>query len=58
MIKRFFFNVRAVLQERGEILIGALGKILADDDDGGTAGAKIFLCARKDHAEFLHVNRA
>src|ERR1700675_397893 len=38
--------------------VAALGKIFADDDDGGAAGAKIFLRAGEDEAEFFNVGRA
>ena len=55
VVERLFFYVRAVLQERGEIFVGALGKVFTDDDDGGAAGAEIFLRSGEDEAEFLYV---
>ncbi len=58
VVERFFFYVRAVLQEGGEIFVGALGKVFTDDDDGGAAGAEIFLRAGEDQAEFFYVHGA
>ena len=58
VVEGFFFDVRAVLEQGREIFVGALGKILADDDDGGAAGTEIFLRAGEDQAEFLHVHGA
>jgi len=55
VVERLFFYVRAVLQEGGEIFVGALGKVLADDNDGGAAGAKIFLRAGENQAESFNV---
>jgi hypothetical protein len=58
VVQRLFFYVRAVLQDRGEIFVGALGKVFADDDDSGAAGAEIFLRAGEDQAEFFYVRGA
>src|ERR1700722_1956151 len=58
VVEGFFFYVRAVLQEGREIFVGALGKVFADDDDGGAAGAEIFLRAGEDKAEFFYVRGA
>ena len=58
VVEGLFFYVRAVLQEGGEIFVGALGKVFADDDDSGAARAKIFLRASKDEAEFSYVHGA
>src|ERR1700736_6304768 len=58
VVERLFFYVRAVLQEGGEIFVGAFGKVFADDDDGGAAGAEIFLRGGGDQAEFLFVRGA
>ena len=54
MVKRFFLDVRAVLEKRWKVFVGALGKVLAEDDDGHAGGAEIFLCAGKDEAELLY----
>ena len=57
VVEGLFFDVRAVLEKRREIFVGALGEILADDDDSGAAGTEIFLRAGEDDAEFFHVDR-
>src|ERR1700676_2335091 len=41
VVQGLFFYVGAVLQESGEVFVGALGKVFADDDDGGAAGPEI-----------------
>ena len=48
----------AVLQKRGEILVGALGEVFADDNHRDAGGAKIFLGAGEDDAVPLHVDGA
>src|SRR3984957_10694490 len=58
VVQGLFFYVGAVLEEGGEIFVRALGKVFADDDDGGAAGAEIFLCAGEDQAEFFYVGGA
>src|ERR1700686_2954943 len=58
VVEGLFFYVRAVLQESGEIFVGALGKVFSDDDYGGAAGAEIFLRAGEDQAEFFYVRGA
>jgi hypothetical protein len=58
VVEGLFFYVGAVLEECGEIFVGALGKVFANDDDGGTAGAEIFLRAGEDQAEFFNVGGA
>src|ERR1700732_5043885 len=55
VVERLFLYVRAVLQEGREIFVGALGKVLTDDNDGGAAGAKIFLGAGENQAESFNV---
>src|SRR5438067_13245664 len=56
MVKRFSLDLRAVLEKRWKVFVGALGKALAEDDDGHAGRAEIFLCAGKDEAELLHVD--
>ena len=58
VVQRLFFYVRAVLQERWEVFVGALGEVFADDNDGRAAGAEIFLRAGEDQAEFFYVRGA
>ncbi len=58
MVERFFLDVGAVLQQGGKVFVGALGQIFAHDDDGGAAGAEIFLRAGEDQAIFFDVDGA
>src|SRR5258708_10181625 len=58
VIERLFLDVRAVLEERREIFVGALGEIFAEDDDGDTGGAEIFLRASEDEAELFDIDGA
>ena len=58
VVEGLFLDVGAVLEKRGEIFVGALGEIFADDDHRCAAGAKIFLRAGKDQAEFLYIDGA
>src|SRR6202140_5072616 len=58
VVEGLFFYVRAVLQERGKVFVGALGKVFADDDDGGAAGPEIFLRAGEDQTEFFYLRGA
>jgi len=50
--------VGAVLQDCGEILIGALGKIFSNDHDGDTGRAEILLRAGKNHSVLINIDRA
>ncbi len=45
VVEGFFLDVGAVLQERWQVLVGALGEVFANDYDGGSRRAEIFLCA-------------
>src|SRR5713101_8210946 len=58
VIERIFLDVRAVLKKGGEIFVGALGKILANDDDGDARRAQVFLSAGKDEAELFYIDGA
>src|SRR5271170_7807945 len=58
VIERLFLDVRAVLQNGGQIFVGALGEILAHDDHGDAARAEIFLRAGEDQPEFGNFERA
>ena len=50
--------MRAVLQNRRNIFVGAFGEILAEDDDGHSGGPEVFLRAREDEAVLFHVDGA
>src|SRR5438067_7719147 len=58
VVKRFFFDVRAILKNGWKIFVSALGEVLAYDDDGGAGRSEIFLRACEDQAEFFDVERA
>src|SRR5579862_4777141 len=58
VIKRLFLDVGAVLKNGWQIFVGALGQILAYDDDGGAGRAEIFLCAGENQTELSDVQRA
>src|SRR5262249_5782836 len=56
VVKRFFLDVRSILEKRRKVLVGALGKVFADNDDSHSGRAEILLRACKDKAKLLHIN--
>src|SRR6266567_4569723 len=56
MVERLFLDMRTVLEKRGETLVGALGEIPANDDNGDAGRAEVFLRAGKDQAVLVDVD--
>src|SRR5215470_19184208 len=56
VIQGLVVDVCTVLKDGWQLLVGTLGKIFADDDQGDARGAQIFLRAGEDEAEFLYLD--
>src|SRR5690242_4926047 len=57
MVERALFDVRAILEDFGDLFVRAFGEIATQDHHGCAGGPEIFLRAGKDQPKLPHFNR-